>query len=73
MNVLLQDLRNAVRTVARRPGFTLVALLSLALGIGLSTAIFSVVSGVLLQPLPYDEPENLVAMVQACREFGEYT
>jgi len=59
---VVADLRLALRRLKKSPGFTLLTILTLALGIGATTATFSVVSGVLLEPLPYDEPENLVYM-----------
>jgi hypothetical protein len=62
MRTLLQDVRYAIRTLLRNPGFTAVALLSIALGIGANTAIFSVVYAVILKPLPFRDPSRLITV-----------
>ncbi len=70
MHEIAQDVRLAVRALARAPAFTLAVLVTLALGIGASTAIFSVIHGVLLRPLPYPNGDRLVHVTQPARLAG---
>ena len=70
METLIQDLRHTLRQLRKAPGFTLTAVLTLAFGIGASTAIFSIVEGVLLRPLPFPEPGRLVTLSDVLEGAG---
>jgi putative ABC transport system permease protein len=67
MNTLLADVRHASRSLLKNRGFAAVALLTIALGVGANTAVFSVVNAVLIQPLPFEEPERLVVIHETAR------
>jgi len=71
MEHVIKDIRYGIRSLAKRPGFTAIAVLTLALGIGASTAIFSVVDGVLLKPLPYPEAERIVQLREVSQRGGK--
>ena len=71
MNTLLHDLRYGLRMLFKNPGFTCTALVTLALGIASSTAIFSVIDGVLLRPLPYPASEEVMILHPTTRSTGE--
>ena len=62
METLVQDLRYGIRSLAKSPALTIVAILTMAIGIGANAAIFSFVNGLLLRPLPFPEPERLEAI-----------
>lgn len=70
VDMLLRDLKFALRLLARKPGFAAIAIVTIALGIGANTAVFSLVQGVLLAPLPYPQPQGLVSLHSRTRDFA---
>jgi len=70
MNSFLQDIRHGARSLRKSPGFSAVAVLTIGLGLGANTAIFSVLTGVLLRPLPFREPERLVSLWETRLDRG---
>src|ERR1700730_9990073 len=70
METLIQDLRFSIRMLLKKPAFTLVAVITLALGIGSNTVIFSAFNAVMLRPLPYTDPERVVTVWDSFQQLG---
>src|SRR5262249_19001505 len=72
LEILTQDVRYAIRSLRKNPGFITITILTLALGIGANTTIYSIVNGVLLKPLPYPHPDRLVTLWESHPAFGQF-
>jgi len=70
MDTLLQDIRHGIRSLSKRPSFTVAAMLTLAIGIGVNTAMFSILYSVLIQPLPFQNPDRLASVYRTTPEWG---
>jgi putative ABC transport system permease protein len=71
LETMLQDIRYGIRSLRKAPGFAVIAAITLALGIGANTAMFSIVNGVLLRPIPFTEPDRLLKLYTSMPQFDQ--